>query len=183
MVRLKPFAALRPLPSLAAQVASVPYDVVNREEAAGLADGNPYSFLHVIRSEIDLPAATDPSDDAVYAGAREALRRMQDQGVLVREDSPQMYLYRLVSNGKAQLGIVGCCHLDDYASGVIRKHERTRPDKEDDRTRHILALGAQAGLVLLTFRFVEAFETQAHRDVNARPLCHFDAPDGVTNRL
>lgn len=183
MVRLKPFAALRPLPSLAAQVASVPYDVVNREEAAGLADGNPYSFLHVIRSEIDLPAATDPSDDAVYAGAREALRRMQDQGVLVREDSPQMYLYRLVSNGKAQLGIVGCCHLDDYASGVIRKHERTRPDKEDDRTRHILALGAQAGLVLLTFRFVEAFETQAHRDVNARPLCHFDAPDGVTHTV
>jgi len=183
MVRLKPFAALRPLPSLAAQVASVPYDVVTREEAAMLADGNPYSFLHVIRSEIDLPAATDPYDEAVYAAAGEALRRLQDQGVLVREDSPQLYLYRLVQNGRAQLGIVGCCHLDDYASGVIRKHERTRPDKEDDRTRHILALGAQPGLVLLTFRFVEAFEAQAHKDVNARPLCHFNAPDGVTHTV
>ena len=145
MVRLKPFAALRPLPSLAAQVASVPYDVVNREEAAGLADGNPYSFLHVIRSEIDLPAATDPSDDAVYAGAREALRRMQAQGVLVREDSPQMYLYRLLSNGKAQLGIVGCCHLDDYASGVLRQHERTRPEQGDHRADTQLPPGGHAG--------------------------------------
>ncbi len=183
MVRLRPFTALRPLPSLAARVASVPYDVVNRDEAARLADGNPYSFLHVIRSEIDLPPATDPCDEAVYAAAGEALRRMQDQGALVREDSPQLYLYRLVMNGRAQLGIVGCCHLDDYASGVIRKHERTRPDKEDDRTRHILSLGAQTGLVLLAFRFVEAFETQAQQDVNARPLYHFDAPDGVTHTV
>ena len=183
MVRLRPFTALRPLPSLAARVASVPYDVVTREEAARLADGNPYSFLHVIRSEIDLPPATDPYDEAVYATAAEALRRMQDQGALVREDSPHLYLYRLVMNGRAQLGIVGCCHLEDYASGVIRKHERTRPDKEDDRTRHILSLGAQTGLVLLTFRFVKAFETQAQQDVNARPLCHFDAPDGVTHTV
>ena len=183
MVRFRPFTALRPLPSLAASVASVPYDVVNREEAARLADGNPYSFLHVIRSEIDLPPSTDPYDEVVYATAGENLRSMQDQGVLVREDSPHLYLYRLVMDGQTQLGIVGCCHLDDYASHVIRKHERTRPDKEDDRTRHILSLGAQAGLVLLTFRFVEAFETQARKDVNARPLCHFDAPDGVTHTV
>ncbi len=183
MVRFRPFAAIRPLPSLAARVASVPYDVVNRDEAARLAAGNPYSFLHVVRSEIDLPAGTDPYADAVYAKAAENLRDLQDQGVLVREDSPQMYLYRLVMNGRPQMGIVGCCHVDDYNAGVIRKHERTRPDKEDDRTRHILSTGAQAGLVLLTFRDVEDFEALSRRDVNSRPLFHFDAPDGITHTV
>jgi len=161
----------------------VPYDVVNRAEAARLADGNPSSFLRVIRSEIDLPSRTDPYDPAVYARAGENLRALQDDGVLVREASPMLYLYRLVMNGRAQLGIVGCCHLDDYAGNVIRKHERTRPDKEDDRTRHILSLRAQTGLVLLTFRDMEAFETQARHDVNSRPLFHFDATDGITHTV
>ncbi len=157
--------------------------MVNRAEAARLADGNPSSFLHVIRSEIDLPATTDPYDPTVYTRAGENLRALQDDGILVREASPMLYLYRLVMNGRAQLGIVGCCHLDDYAGNVIRKHERTRPDKEDDRTRHILALGAQTGLVLLTFRDMEAFETQARHDVNSRPLFHFDATDGITHTV
>ena len=161
----------------------MPYDVVNRAEAARLADGNPSSFLRVIRSEIDLPAKTDPYDPAVYTRAGENLRALQDDGVLVREASPMLYLYRLVMNGRAQLGIVGCCHLDDYAGNVIRKHERTRPDKEDDRTRHILSLRAQTGLVLLTFRDMEAFETQARHDVNSRPLFHFDATDGITHTV
>ena len=183
MVQLHPFAALRPTPSVAARVASVPYDVVNRAEAARLADGNPSSFLRVIRSEIDLPATTDPYDPTVYTRAGENLRAFQDDGVLVREASPMLYLYRLVMNGRAQLGIVGCCHLDDYAGNVIRKHERTRPDKEDDRTRHILALGAQTGLVLLAFRDMEAFETQARHDVNSRPLFHFNATDGITHTV
>ena len=183
MVQLHPFAALRPTPSVAARVASVPYDVVNRAEAARLADGNPSSFLRVIRSEIDLPATTDPYDPTVYTRPGENLRAFQDDGVLVREASPMLYLYRLVMNGRAQLGIVGCCHLDDYAGNVIRKHERTRPDKEDDRTRHILALGAQTGLVLLAFRDMEAFETQARHDVNSRPLFHFNATDGITHTV
>jgi len=183
MVRLRPFAALRPTPPLAARVASVPYDVIDRAEAARLADGNPSSFLRVIRSEIDLPAETDPYDPAVYARAAENLRALQDNGTLVREASPMLYLYRLVMNGRAQLGIVGCCHLDDYAGNVIRKHERTRPDKEDDRTRHIIALAAQTGLVLLTFRDMAAFETQVRRDVNSRPLFHFDATDGITHTV
>ena len=161
----------------------MPYDVVNRAEAARLADGNPSSFLRVIRSEIDLPATTDPYDPTVYTRAGENLRAFQDDGVLVREASPMLYLYRLVMNGRAQLGIVGCCHLDDYAGNVIRKHERTRPDKEDDRTRHILALGAQTGLVLLAFRDMEAFETQARHDVNSRPLFHFNATDGITHTV
>ncbi len=183
MVQLRPFPALRPTPSVAARVASVPYDVVNRAEAARLADGNPSSFLRVIRSEIDLPATTDPYDPTVYTRAGENLRALQDDGALVREAAPMLYLYRLVMNGRAQLGIVGCCHLDDYAGNVIRKHERTRPDKEDDRTRHILALGAQTGLVLLTFRDMEAFDTQARHDVNSRPLFHFNATDGITHTV
>jgi len=156
---------------------------MNRDEAARLAAGNPHSFLHVIRSEIDLPAGTDPYAEAVYAKAAENLRGFQDQGVLVREDSPRLYLYRLVMNGRPQMGIVGCCHLDDYDAGVIRKHEGTRPEKEDDRTRHILSTGAQAGLVLLTFRDLEDFETLARHDVNSRPLFHFDAPDGITHTV
>ena len=183
MVRFRPFAALRPLPNLAARVASVPYDVVNRDEAARLAAGNPLSFLHVIRSEIDLPAGTDPYAEAVYARAAENLRSFQDQGILVREDSPHLYLYRLVMNGRSQMGIVGCCHIEDYHAGVIRKHEGTRPEKEDDRTRHILSTGAQAGLVLLTFRDVEDFEVLSRHDVNSRPLMHFDAPDGITHTV
>ncbi len=183
MVRLHPFPALRPTPSVAARVASVPYDVVNREEAARLADGNPSSFLRVVRSEIDLPAEIDPYDPKVYTRASDNLRGLQDDGVLVREATPMLYLYRLVMEGRAQLGIVGCCHLDDYANDVIRKHERTRPDKEDDRTRHIITLQAQTGLVLLTFRDMEAFDTQARRDVNSRPLFHFDAADGITHTV
>ncbi len=183
MVRLHAFAALRPTPNIAARVASVPYDVVSRAEAAQLADGNPSSFLRVIRSEIDLPEKTDPYDPAVYTRAGENLRALQDDGTLIREASPMLYLYRLVMDGRVQLGIVGCCHLDDYAGNVIRKHERTRPDKEDDRTRHILSLRAQTGLVLLTFRDLEAFETQARRDINSRPLFHFDATDGITHTV
>ncbi|MEE8459896.1 MAG: DUF1015 family protein [Phycisphaerales bacterium] len=183
MVRLHAFAALRPTPNVAARVASVPYDVASRSEAARLADGNPSSFLRVIRSEIDLPEKTDPYDPAVYTRAGENLRALQDDGTLIREASPMLYLYRLVMDGRVQLGIVGCCHLDDYAGNVIRKHERTRPDKEDDRTRHILSLRAQTGLVLLTFRDLEAFETQARRDINSRPLFHFDATDGITHTV
>ena len=149
-MRLNPFRALRPAPALAARVAAVPYDVVNRDEAAALAEGNPHSFLHVGRSDIDLPPDTDPHDDRVYAGAREALERFQLDGTLIREAAPSFYLYRQVMDGRAQTGLVGCVHIDDYENDVIRKHEKTRKDKEDDRTRHVLELGANAEPVFLT---------------------------------
>ncbi len=178
-MRLNPFRALRPAPALAARVAAVPYDVVNRDEAAALADGNPYSFLHVGRSDIDLPPDTDPHDDRVYAGAREALERFQLDGTLVREDAPSFYLYRQIMDGRAQTGLVGCVHIDDYQNDVIRKHEKTRKDKEDDRTRHVLELGANAEPVFLTYRARPELDRLADPVTRGEPLYDFTAPDGV----
>src|SRR4051812_9348624 len=151
-MRLHPFRALRPRPEVADQVAAVPYDVVNRAEAAELARDNPYSFLHVGRSDIDLPEGIDPHDPRVYDLAREALERFKAEGILLREPEPSLYLYRQEMDGRVQTGVVGCVHIDDYEHDVIRKHEKTRQDKEDDRTRHILALGAHAEPVFLTYR-------------------------------
>ena len=183
MVRVRPFAAVRPLPNLAARVASVPYDVVNAAEARQLAADNPYSFLRVVRAEIDLPPDTDPFDASVYAQADETFERLRAEGTLVREQEPGLYLYRLAWEGRTQLGLVGCFHVDDYANNVIKKHENTRPDKEEDRTRHMLALGTHTGTVLLTYRDHPGFDDLARRDINARPLFHFDAPDGVTHTV
>jgi uncharacterized protein (DUF1015 family) len=183
MVRVQPFAAVRPLPNLAARVASLPYDVVTTDEARRLAAGNPYSFLHVVRSEIDLPPDTDPFAASVYARAAERFEQMLAEGTLVRDQEPGLYLYRLVMEGRSQLGLVGCCHVADYAANVIKKHENTRPDKENDRTRHVLAVKAHTGPVLLTYREQPDFDELARRDINARPLYHFVASDGVTHTV
>jgi uncharacterized protein (DUF1015 family) len=178
-MRLRPFRALRPVPELAARVAAPPYDVVSRREAAALAAGNPLSFLHVGRSDIDLPDDVDPHDARVYAAARRALDRLVAEGALVRESEPSLYLYREVMGGRAQVGVVGCVHVDDYERDVIRKHERTRPDKEDDRTRHILALGAQAEPVLLAYRDRPEISTLAAAAASAPPLLDLVTPDRV----
>jgi uncharacterized protein (DUF1015 family) len=178
-MRLNPFRALRPAPALAARVAAVPYDVVSRDEAAALAADNPHSFLHVGRSDIDLPADTDPHDDRVYAAARTALDRLQRDGTLVREQEPSLYLYRQIMDGRAQTGLVGCVHIDDYEHDVIRKHEKTRKDKEDDRTRHVLELNANAEPVFLTFRGRPEFGRLADPVTRETPLYDFTAPDGV----
>ncbi|MHC4967090.1 MAG: DUF1015 domain-containing protein [Planctomycetota bacterium] len=174
MVRVQPFAAVRPLPNVAARVASVPYDVVSTAEARQLAAANSDSFL---------PPDTDPFHASVYAKAAERFGQMLADGILIREQEPGLYLYRLVREGRAQLGLVGCCHVDDYTGNIIKKHENTRPDKEDDRTRHMLALGAHTGTVLLTYRDHAGFDDLARRAINARPLFHFDAPDGVTHTV
>src|SRR5258705_287816 len=151
-MRIPPFRALRPAPPVAAAVASPPYDVVSRAEAAALAKDNPLSFLHVVRSEIDVPDSIEPHDPRVYAKARENLDRLIRDATLVREREPALYLYRLTMEGRAQTGLVGCVHVGDYERGVIKKHETTRPDKEDDRTRHILALAGHPEPVLLAHR-------------------------------
>ena len=178
-MRLNPFRALRPVPELAEKVASVPYDVVSRDEAAALARGNPHSFLHVGRSDIDLPAATDPHDDRVYAGARAALARLQREGTLRQDEEPSLFLYRQVMGGRAQTGVVGCVHIDDYEHDVIRKHEKTRKDKEDDRTRHVLELNANAEPVFLTYRGRPELDRLADRTMQSDPLYDFTASDGV----
>lgn len=182
-MRVRPFAALRPRPDAAARVASPPYDVVSREEAARLAEGNPLSFLRVVRSEIELPAGTDPYDPRVYATARANLERLVRDGVLLVESGPALYLYEQVMEGRVQVGVVGCVHVDDYARDVIRKHEKTRRDKEDDRTRHVLTLDAHAEPVLLTFRDQPALDALIAAAAAAQPLYDFTAPDGVRHRV
>jgi uncharacterized protein (DUF1015 family) len=182
-VRLQPFRAVRPKPELASSVAAVPYDVVNRSEAAELARGNPHSFLHVGRSDIDLPDDTDPHDPRIYAKAREALDRFLAQGVLVRDEEPALYLYRQIMNGRVQTGIVGCVHVDDYERNIIRKHEKTRPDKEDDRTRHVVTLNAHAEPVFLTYRENGAVDKLAERVLTSSPLYDFTAADGVRHTV
>ena len=183
MLRIKPFEALRPLPNIAAQVSSVPYDIVTTAEARQLAADNPRSFLRVLRPEIDLPGEMDPHDPAVYAAAKQNFQRLLSNGDLVREDEPKLYLYRQVINDHYQIGLVCCCHLDDYNNDIIKKHEKTRPDKEDDRTRHMLAINAQPGPVLMTYRDQPKIDKLVAQDVNNRPLFHFVAPDGVTHTV
>ena len=182
-MRLNPFDAVRPKPELAPQVAAVPYDVVDRDEACELAQGNPYSFLHVGRSDIDLPADVDPHDPRIYRKAREALDRFLAQGVLVREGAPALYLYRQIMNGRAQIGVVGCVHIDDYEQDIIRKHEKTRPDKEDDRTRHVLTLEAHAEPVFLTYRGRPEIDVLSEPVLASDPVHDFTASDGVRHTV
>jgi len=183
-MRLNPFRAVRPRPDLAAQVAAVPYDVVNRAEAAELARGNPHSFLHVGRSDIDLPDDVDPYDPRIYQRARQALDELLAGGTLLRDAKPGLFLYRQVMEGRTQTGVVGCVHVDDYERDVIRKHEKTRQDKEDDRTRHVLTLNANAEPVFLTYRGRPEIDGLVDGIVSASPpLYDFTAPDGVRHTV
>ena len=179
MASLHPFRALRPAPSAAAAVSSVPYDVVSTEEARELATGNPLSFLHVTRSEIDLPNDTDPYSARVYTKARENLVALRERAPLVVDDTPSLYFYRLKMGAHEQTGIAGCFSVDEYQSDVIRKHERTRRDKEDDRTRHIVQLRAQTGVVFLTYPAAQDIDALVVRAKKSEPLYDFKAPDGV----
>ena len=179
MPKIKPFCAIHPRPELAAQVASVPYDVVNRAEAAELARGNAMSFLHVIRPDIDLPSETDPYDDVIYETAAANLQRLIAGGQLVRDAAPSIFLYRQVMGQQSQVGLVCCCHVDDYENNHILKHEKTRKAKEDDRTRHVIELNAHAGPVFLTYRDQPEIDAIVEQQLKQEPLFDFTAPDGV----
>jgi uncharacterized protein (DUF1015 family) len=183
MASLYPFRALRPAPETAAAVSSVPYDVVNVEEARQLAANNPLSFLHVTRSEIDLPPDTDPYASAVYEQARENLATLKTKAPLVVDDTPSLYFYRLKMGNHEQTGVAGCFSVDEYEQDVIKKHERTRRDKEDDRTRHMVELRAQTGVVFLTYRASSEVDAEAKRVTAGRPLYDFTSPDGVEHTL
>ena len=183
-MRLNPFRAVRPHPDLAAQVAAVPYDVVNRTEAAELARGNPYSFLHVGRSDIDLPDDVDPHDPRIYARARGALDEFLAGGTLLQDPGAGLFLYRQIMDGRTQIGVVGCVHVDDYERDLIRKHEKTRQDKEDDRTRHVLTLNANAEPVFLTYRGRPEIDALiAGITTGSSPLYDFTTPDGVRHTV
>lgn len=180
MCEISPFRALRPVQHLADKVAAPPYDVLNSEEAKALADGNPYSFLHVTKPEIDLPANVHAYSKIVYEKAGENIRSLREQGVLFQDDQPCYYIYRLTMDGRVQTGLVCVSSVDDYEAGVIKKHEFTRPEKEQDRINHIAVSGAQTGNVFLAYPQVEDMDriidewTATHA-----PAYDFTAADGI----
>ena len=178
-MNIRPFAAVRPNVSDAASVASVPYDVVDTAEAKALAAGNPKSFLHVSRPEIDLPDGTDCSSPEAYAQAKKALDALVADGTLVREGEPKFYAYRQTMGSHAQTGIVACFDTQDYLAGVLKQHEKTRKDKEDDRTRHIETLEAHTGPAFLTYRDDPAIDLIVADACAKAPLYDFTAPDGI----
>jgi len=183
MATVRPFRALRPRGEKAAAVSAVPYDVVSTLEARELARGNPLSFLHVSRAEIDLPDGTDPYADEVYAKAVENFEKLKREAPLESEAGPSLYVYRLRMEGREQSGIAAACSLEEYDRDVIRKHERTRRDKEDDRTRHMLALGAQTGPVFLTYRDRPEIDRLVEKAKREAPLFDFTAADGVSHTI
>ena len=183
MAVIRPFRALRPHPEQAKSVASVPYDVVNTEEARELTKGNPLSFLHVSRPEIDLPPGTDLYSDAVYRKAVENFQTLIANAPLETEDVPSLYVYKLVMGQHEQVGIVACCSIDEYDDNTIRKHERTRRDKEDDRTRHMLMLRAQTGPVFLTYRHRKEIDDLVTTALSSEPLFDLTADDGIRHSI
>ena len=183
MAALVPFRALRPTPESAARVAAVPYDVVNTEEALALAKDEPLSFLHVSRAEIGLPRDTNPYADDVYARAVANFAALKKNAPLVMDDRPGLYVYRLRMGGHEQTGVAACFSVDEYDRDIIKKHERTRRDKEDDRTRHILELRAQTGPVFLTYAASPAVDAVVARTAAAPPLYDFTAADDVRHTV
>jgi len=183
MATLKSFRALRPVPEKADAVSSVPYDVVTANEAKDIAAGNPLSFLHVIRPEIDLPEGTDPYDNTVYEKAAENFNHLRQRGILFQENFPALYIYRLQANGHEQTGVAGCCSVDEYDGDIIKKHEHTRKEKEDDRLRHMLTLSAHTGPVLMTYRGVTRLDELFEHEKREAPLYDFTADDGVRHTI
>ncbi|MBK1695030.1 hypothetical protein CKO09_09810 [Chromatium weissei] len=183
MSLIEPFAGLRPAPNRAADIAAPPYDVMNAAEARRMVEGRPWSFLHISRPEVDLPEGVDPYSPAVYAKAQENLHRMLAEGVLIRDSAPHYYVYRLTMGAHQQTGLVASASVAAYDAGQIKKHEFTRPVKEDDRVRQIEALNAQTGPVFLVYRATAAID-----DVLAAVSAHaaevdLTAADGVRHEL
>ena len=184
MAEIRPFKALRPQPEKAAALASRPYDVLNSEEARAAAEGNPLSFLHVTKAEIDLPAQTDIHSREVYEKAAENLKQMVADGVLFEEEKPCYYIYRLVMNGREQTGLVCVSSVDDYFNDVIKKHEYTRPEKEKDRIDHMRTIRAQTGNVFLAYRDVPELNAliDGWKSTN-KPVYDFTADDGIQHTV
>ena len=179
MAEIRAFRGLRPRREDAAKVASPPYDVVNTEEARAMAEGNPLSFLHVVRPEIDLPEGTDLYAPEVYAQAASNLQRLVDDGVLVQDETPCLYVYRQTLGGHAQTGLVVAASVEDYRNDVIKKHEHTRPDKEDDRTRHVDTCDANAGPVFLTYRASDEVDAIVAGVTAGEPVYDYEGPGAV----
>lgn len=180
-MQIKAFNAWCARPDLAAQVAAVPYDVVDTAEAMTLAAGNPYSFLHVSRAEIDMTPGIDPYSSDVYQQGRRTLTRFQAEGILRQEATPGLFLYRQTMGTHVQRGVVACCSTVEYEQKIIKIHEKTRQDKEDDRTRHINTLNAQSGPVFLLYRDHPEVTALVEDTERETPLFNFTADDGISH--
>ncbi len=182
MAVIRQFKAIRPTPEMAEKVAALPYDVVNSEEAAEMVIGNPYSFLHVDKAEIDLPAGTDIYSPEVYEKAKSNLEKMITDGVLVQDEKPMLYVYELTMDGRSQTGIVACTSIDEYMQGIIKKHELTREDKEQDRIRHVDICNANTGPIFLAYRTVDEISEIVDNVKKNAPVYDFTAEDGIIHR-
>jgi uncharacterized protein (DUF1015 family) len=179
MATIKPFAALRPKPELAERICELPYDVMSSDEARTIAAGNPLSFLHVSKPEIDLPPDTDPHAPEVYGKGAENFQKLIRDGALKQDAQPCFYLYRQIMGQHSQVGLVAAASSEEYLGGIIKKHELTRPDKEDDRVRHIEALNSQTGPVFLTYRASAELDKFVAKKISRKPDVDFTAKDGV----
>lgn len=179
MADIRPFAALRPQPELASQICELPYDVMSSEEARVMAEGNPLSFLRVSKPEIELDPGIAPDDPAVYARGAENFKALQEKGALFQDEQPCYYLYRQIMGFHTQVGLVAVASCQEYLDGIIQKHEFTRPDKEDDRVRHLEALSAQTGPVFLTYRRRDDLDQLFSVYLEQTPEVDFTAGDGV----
>ncbi len=176
---IKPFRALRPQIEKAKQVSCMPYDVIYEQEVREFINEHPLSFLRVTRAEAEFPEGENPSSAEIFKRARQNLQKFIDEEILVREAEPCVYVYRLASETHEQTGVVACSSLDEYELGTIKKHEKTRPDKVEDRTRHMLALGAQTGLIFLAFRNTERIKTLIFEAAQGKPIYEFYCADGI----
>ena len=180
MSTVKPFRGLRPRKDIAARLSCLPYDVMNTQEAAQMAQGNPQSFLHITRAEIDLPDGIDPHSKQVYDKSLQTFQQFQKEGWLAKDSEPKFYIYAQTMNGRTQYGIAGAAFCDDYQNGIIKKHELTRPDKEDDRMVHVNTLDANAEPVFLSYRAVPEIDAIVENIVRTQqPEYDFVADDGI----
>ena len=183
MAEFLPFNGLLPVPEKADKVAAVPYDVVDSAEAAALAEGNPWSFLHVSRPEIDMEPGIDLHDDRVYAQAKAGFDRLCKEVPLLVDPEKHLYIYQLEMKGRVQTGVIGAASAEDYRTGIIKKHERTRQDKEDDRTRHVMTLRSHTGPAFFTYRDSAKIDQVIAEETAAAPLVNFTAVDGIRHTL
>lgn len=181
MVTLRPFKAIRPKKDLAQKVAALPYDVMNSDEAREMVKGNPYSFLHIDKAEIDLDKDIDIYDKKVYEKARENLYDFIDKGIFLQDEKPYLYIYRLIMNGRSQTGIVGCTSIDDYMNNIIKKHEFTRADKEQDRINHVDYCDANTGPIFLTYKNKKEITDIVDNWTKKQPEYDFTAEDGISH--
>lgn len=181
MAVLRAFKGIRPSEKLAKKVAALPYDVMNSEEAREMVKGNPYSFLHIDKAEVDLPPSIDLYDKRVYEKARENLNKMIEDKVLIQDEAPRLYIYRQIMDGRIQTGIVGCTSIDDYLNNVIKKHEHTREEKEKDRINHVDYCDANTGPIFLTYRYNEKIDRIVEGWTKKQPTYDFISEDGISH--